>query len=83
MIFIYLFSFLWQVVEANRSIQVNLPKIKEQKLMPQIFAKMSKLKFMKIYGEEDNYDFYDQFILAKELQLLATELRFLYWIITL
>ncbi|KAG4990827.1 hypothetical protein AAZX31_09G072600 [Glycine max] len=66
-----------KVTEAIRSIQINLPKIKEQKLTHHIFAKMSSLKFLKISGE-DNYG-NDQLILAEELQFSASELRFLCW----
>ncbi|RDX69425.1 Disease resistance protein RRS1, partial [Mucuna pruriens] len=67
-----------KVTEAIRSIRIDLPTIKEQKLMPQIFAKMRKIRFLEISGE-DNYDCYDQLILAERLQFLTTELRFLCW----
>ncbi|RDY08072.1 Protein SUPPRESSOR OF npr1-1, CONSTITUTIVE 1, partial [Mucuna pruriens] len=68
-----------KVTEAIRSIRIDLATIKEQKLMPHIFAKMKDLKFLEISGN-NYYNCYDQFIHAADgLQFLATELRFLYW----
>ncbi|RDY07887.1 putative disease resistance protein RPP1, partial [Mucuna pruriens] len=61
------------VNEIIRSIGIHLPTIKEQKLIPHVFAKMSKLQFQEISGEY-NYDCFDQLhILAAAVQFLATE----------
>ncbi|KOM39829.1 hypothetical protein LR48_Vigan04g002700 [Vigna angularis] len=49
-----------KVSEATRSIQIDLETLKKQKLMPHIFSKMSKLRFMEIYGE-DKYNCYNKF----------------------
>ncbi|XP_027903519.1 TMV resistance protein N-like isoform X2 [Vigna unguiculata] len=40
-----------KVSEAIRSIQIDLKALKEQKLMPHIFAKMCRLRFMEIHGQ--------------------------------
>ncbi|KAK7413032.1 hypothetical protein VNO78_04867 [Psophocarpus tetragonolobus] len=68
-----------KVTEAIRSIRIQLATIKEQKLMPHVFAKMSKLRFLEISGNDD-YGCYDKLILAAdEIQFLRNELRFLCW----
>ncbi|ESW10782.1 hypothetical protein PHAVU_009G237600 [Phaseolus vulgaris] len=65
--------------ESIRSIRIQLSTIKKQKLSPQIFAKMSMLQFLEISGNCNDDLFHQHYILAEGLQLLATELKFLYW----
>jgi len=52
---------------------------KKQKLSPQIFAKMSTLQFLEISGNCNDNLFHQHYVIAEGLQLLATELKFLYW----
>ncbi|XP_014516350.2 disease resistance protein RML1A-like [Vigna radiata var. radiata] len=68
--------------EAIRSIVVNLLRIKQLHLKPQVFTKMSKLHFLNIYtaGTRD-IRFYEPWglYLHQGLQSLPNELRYLGW----
>ncbi|KAG2398563.1 Protein SUPPRESSOR OF npr1-1 [Vigna angularis] len=63
-----------------RSLRIHLPTTGKKKLIPGIFAEMSRLQFLEI-SVENSDDLFDQvYALAKELQFLETELRFLCWL---
>ncbi|QCE02407.1 internalin A [Vigna unguiculata] len=68
--------------EAIRSIVVNLLRIKQLHLKPQVFTKMSKLHFLNIYtaGTRD-IRFYEPWglYLHQGLESLPNELRYLGW----
>ncbi|XP_061361193.1 disease resistance protein RPV1-like [Gastrolobium bilobum] len=63
--------------EAIRSIQVDLSAFNQLKLSSHIFAKMSKLHFLRI---DDIHDSRYLNYLPQGLQSLPTELRYLFWV---
>ncbi|KAL2340314.1 hypothetical protein Fmac_008254 [Flemingia macrophylla] len=66
-----------EVTEAIRSIIIDFKAIKEIKLMHDIFAKMSRLKFIESFGHD--YDDIQDITAAEGFQFLISELRYLYW----
>ncbi|XP_068479746.1 disease resistance-like protein DSC1 isoform X3 [Phaseolus vulgaris] len=67
--------------EAIRSIVINLSKIKELQLNPQVFARMSKLHFLDFYSKGSCSSLWDQggLYLPQGLESLSNELRYLRW----
>ncbi|PNY10277.1 TIR-NBS-LRR resistance protein [Trifolium pratense] len=66
--------------EAVRSISVDLLAIRNLRLSPHVFAKMSKLKFLDFHGKYDSRDIPDfSNLLPQGLQYLPTDLRYVQW----
>ncbi|WJX86501.1 hypothetical protein P8452_68806 [Trifolium repens] len=63
--------------EAIRSMAIRLSEIKELQLSPQVFAKMSKLKFLDIYTKGSPNE--GSLSLPRGLEFLPNELRYLRW----
>ncbi|RHN58716.1 putative TIR domain, winged helix-turn-helix DNA-binding domain-containing protein [Medicago truncatula] len=63
--------------DAIRSICLNLSAIRKLKLSPDVFAKMTNLKFLDFYGGY-NHDCLD--LLPQGLQPFPTDLRYLHWV---
>ncbi|PNY12332.1 disease resistance protein [Trifolium pratense] len=63
--------------EAIRSMAIRLSEIKELQLSPQVFAKMSKLKFLDIYTKGSPNE--GSLSLPQGLEFLPNELRYLRW----
>ncbi|XP_014515186.1 disease resistance protein RML1A [Vigna radiata var. radiata] len=67
--------------EAIRSIVINLSRIKQLQLNPQVFARMSKLHFLDFYSKGSCSCLRDQggLYLPQGLESLSNELRYLRW----
>ncbi|QCE02408.1 maintenance of ploidy protein MOB1 [Vigna unguiculata] len=67
--------------EAIRSIVINLSRIKQLQLNPQVFARMSKLHFLDFYSKGSCSCLGDQggLYLPQGLESLSNELRYLRW----
>lgn len=69
-------SIAFQGSEAVRGISLDVSKIEDLILNPQVFAKMSNLKFLEIYDSNSNGH---SLLLPQGLKSLSNELRYLRW----
>jgi len=76
-----IFATFLQGDEAIRSIVINLSRIKQLQLKPEVFARMSKLQFLDFYSKGSCSSLRDQggLYLPQGLESLSNELRYLRW----